>query len=189
MQSQDIRYFYRNIVRYGKKYRIKHKNKDYGEFSKLSDALYERDCLFYCNFDYDLLVECDLPNKYENMALPPFPDKRPKGQIKGVKINKKYKEGEIIFDHKNQKFCVKRGDEHYGRYDTIVEAYYIKKILMENHWDRTCLIENKSIMQNILGKKKVTPKTNTFSMGYCHNCGNKVKESEIICPICGIRLK
>ena len=60
---------------------------------------------------------------------------------------------------------------------------------MENHWDRTCLIENKSIMQNILGKKKVTPKTNTFSMGYCHNCGNKVKESEIICPICGIRLK
>ena len=72
----------------GNKYRIKHNNKDYGEFSKLSDALYERDCLFYCKFDYDLLVECDLPNKYENMELPPFPESRPRGQIKGnIKFN------------------------------------------------------------------------------------------------------
>ena len=44
----------------GDVYRVKHNNKDYGEFRKLSDALYERDALFFCNFDYDLLVECDL---------------------------------------------------------------------------------------------------------------------------------
>ena len=25
-------------------------------------------------------------NKYENMKLPPFPEKRPKGRIKGIKI-------------------------------------------------------------------------------------------------------
>ena len=48
MENPDIRYFYRNIVKSGDKYRIKHHNKDYGEFKKLSDALYERDCLFYC---------------------------------------------------------------------------------------------------------------------------------------------
>ena len=188
MQTQSIRYFYRNIVKYGDKYRIKHKNKDYGEFSKLSDALYERDCLIYCKFDYDLLVECDLPNKYENMELPPFPEKRPKGQIKGIKFNKKEREGEIIFDHKNNKFCVKRGDEHYGRYDTMVEAYYIKKTLMKNHWDRTCLIQNKTIRQNILINKKVTGSEPKFSIEYCPNCGNKVKKDEIICPICGIQL-
>ena len=103
----------------GNKYRIKHNNKDYGEFSKLSDALYERDCLFYCKFDYDLLVECDLPNKYENMELPPFPESRPRGQIKGnIKFNKKEREGEIVFDHKERKFCVLRGEEHFGKYDT-----------------------------------------------------------------------
>ena len=83
IETNNIRYFYRNIVKSGKKYRIKYNNKDYGEFSKLSDALYERDCLFYCKFDYDLLVECDLPNKYENMDLPPFPENRPRGRIEG----------------------------------------------------------------------------------------------------------
>ena len=85
INSQEIRYFYRNIVKTGNVYRVKYNNKDYGEFSKLSDALYERDALFFCNFDYDLLVECDLENKYENMELPPFPEKRPKGRIKGSK--------------------------------------------------------------------------------------------------------
>ena len=53
INSQEIRYFYRNIVKSGNVYRIKYNNKDYGEFKKLSDALYERDALFYCNFDYD----------------------------------------------------------------------------------------------------------------------------------------
>ena len=89
INSQEIRYFYRNIVKSGNVYRIKYNNKDYGEFKKLSDALYERDALFYCNFDYDLLVECDLENKYENTVLPPFPEKRSKGRIKGIKVNKK----------------------------------------------------------------------------------------------------
>ena len=87
INSQEIRYFYRNIVKTGNVYRVKHNNKDYGEFKKLSDALYERDALFFCNFDYDLLVECDLENKYEHMELPPFPVKecmsiKRKGKVK-----------------------------------------------------------------------------------------------------------
>ena len=106
INSQEIRYFYRNIVKSGNVYRIKYNNKDYGEFKKLSDALYERDALFYCNFDYDLLVECDLENKYENMTLPPFPEKRSKGRIKGIKVNKKEREGEILFDHKKRGFYI-----------------------------------------------------------------------------------
>ena len=39
INSQEIRYFYRNIVKTGNVYRVKHNNKDYGEFKKLSDAL------------------------------------------------------------------------------------------------------------------------------------------------------
>ena len=142
INSQEIRYFYRNIVKTGNVYRVKYNNKDYGEFSKLSDALYERDCLFYCKFDYDLLVECDLPNKYENMELPPFPEKRPKGRIKGTKVNKKEREGEILFNHKLRKFYIQRGDEIVGHYDTMTEAFYYKKLLMDNDWDINVLKTN-----------------------------------------------
>ena len=34
VNSQEIRYFYRNIVKTGNVYRVKHNNKDYGEFKK-----------------------------------------------------------------------------------------------------------------------------------------------------------
>ena len=128
INSQEIRYFYRNIVKSGDVYRIKYNNKDYGEFKKLSDALYERDALFYCNFDYDLLVECDLENKYENMTLPPFPEKRSKGRIKGIKVNKKEREGEILFDHKKRGFYIQKGETIFGYYASMTEAYYYKKI-------------------------------------------------------------
>ena len=189
IESTDIRYFYRNIVKSGKSYRIKHNNKDYGEFSKLSDALYERDCLFYCKFDYDLLVECDLPNKYENMDLPPFPESRPRGQIKGnIKFNKKEQEGEILFDHKERKFCVKRGEEDFGKYDTMVEAYFVKKTLMEHDWDRACLIQNRRIREDIFLNKKIKEITPQLHK-YCPQCGNRVNEEDLICKICGIKLK
>ena len=139
INSQEIRYFYRNIVKTGNVYRVKYNNKDYGEFSKLSDALYERDALFFCNFDYDLLVECDLENKYENMELPPFPERRPKGRIKGTKVNKKEREGEILFNHKIRKFYIQKGDDIIGYYDSMTEAFYYKKLLMDNNWDMNVL--------------------------------------------------
>ena len=166
INSQEIRYFYRNIIKTGNVYRVKYNNKDYGEFSKLSDALYERDALFFCNFDYDLLVECDLENKYENMELPPFPKKRPKGRIKGTRVNKEEREGEILFNHKIRKFYIKRGNEIIGNYDTMTEAFYYKKLLMDNNWDKTIL------------KTKFTEK---IEINY------KIDDEE--CPSCGINIK
>lgn len=138
IKFEDIRYFYRYIIKNKDIYRIKYKNKDYGEFKKLSDALYERDALIHCNFDYDLLVEYDIKNKYENMTLPPFPKKRSKGRIKGNKIKKKT-EGEILFNHKIKKFYIKKEDKIYQYCDTMTEAYYIKKKLIDNHWNEKCL--------------------------------------------------
>ncbi|MGN0104624.1 zinc ribbon domain-containing protein [Methanobrevibacter ruminantium] len=187
IETNNIRYFYRNIVKSGKKYRIKYNNKDYGEFSKLSDALYERDCLFYCKFDYDLLVECDLPNKYENMDLPPFPESRPRGRIEGNLKFKKDLEGEIVFNHKERKFCVIRGEENYGQYDTMVEAYFVKKTLMEHDWDRACLIQNRKIREDIFLNQKVKS-TKPQLPKYCPQCGNRVKEEDTVCKICGIKL-
>lgn len=188
INSQEIRYFYRNIVRSGNNYRIKHNNKDYGEFKKLSDALYERDALFYCNFDYDLLVDCDLENKYENIVLPPFPEKRPTGRIKGIKANKEEREGEIVFNHEKRLFCVKKGKEIYGHYETMTEAYYIKKKLMENHWDIKCL--SKNISEKIIINKKIDlNKEYKVKLNYCPICKYKLKENEKECPMCGINIK
>ncbi len=129
-----------------------------------------------------------MPNKYENMDLPPFPESRPRGQIKGnIKFNKKEREGEIIFDHKEHKFCVKRGEEHFGKYDTMVEAYFVKKTLMEHDWDRACLIQNRRIREDIFLNKKVKSSTPKLHK-YCPQCGNKISEEDIICKICGIKL-
>ena len=188
INSQEIRYFYRNIIKTGNVYRVKYKNKDYGEFRKLSDALYERDALFFCNFDYDLLVECDLENKYENMDLPPFPEKRPKGRIKGTKVNKIEREGEILFNHKIRKFYIKKGDEIIGNYDTMTEAFYYKKLLMDNHWDKSILKRN--ITQKIEINTIIDPnKEYKVQLNYCPKCKNKLKIDDIECPSCGINIK
>ena len=188
INSQEIRYFYRNIIKTGNVYRVKYNNKDYGEFSKLSDALYERDALFFCNFDYDLLVECDLENKYENMELPPFPKKRPKGRIKGTKVNKEEREGEILFNHKIRKFYIKRGNEIIGNYDTMTEAFYYKKLLMDNNWDKSILKRN--ITQKIEINTIIDPnKEYKVQLNYCPKCKNKLKIDDIECPSCGINIK
>ena len=188
INSQEIRYFYRNIIKTGNVYRVKYKNKDYGEFRKLSDALYERDALFFCNFDYDLLVECDLENKYENMDLPPFPEKRPKGRIKGTKVNKIEREGEILFNHKIRKFYIKKGDEIIGNYDTMTEAFYYKKLLMDNNWDKSILKRN--ITQKIEINTIIDPnKEYKVQLNYCPKCKNKLKIDDIECPSCSINIK
>ena len=188
INSQEIRYFYRNIVKSGDVYRIKYNNKDYGEFKKLSDALYERDALFFCNFDYDLLVECDLENKYENMELPPFPEKRPKGRIKGSKINKSEREGEILFNHKIRKFYIKKGSKSIGSYNTMTEAFYYKKLLMNNNWDLSVLKTNitEKINLNIVIDPNIEYEV---QLKYCPKCKNKLKINDEECPSCGINIK
>ena len=188
INSQEIRYFYRNIVKTGDVYRVKYNNKDYGEFRKLSDALYERDALFFCNFDYDLLVECDLENKYENMSLPPFPEKRPKGRIKGTKINKGEREGEILFNHKMRKFYIQKGDEIIGHYDTMTEAFYYKKLLMDNHWDKSVLKTH--ITERIEVNIRIDPTKNyKVQLNFCPKCKNRLKIGAKECPSCGINIE
>ena len=188
INSQEIRYFYRNIVKSGSGYRIKHNNEDYGEFKKLSDALYERDCLFYCNFDYDLLVECDLENKYEGIILPPFPEKRSKGTIKGIKINKIEREGEILFDHKKKGFYVKKGEAIFGYYQSMTEAFYYKKLLIENDWNEKA-IKNKISLKIEVNKKIDVNKEYEVKLNYCPKCKNRLKINQKECDSCGINIK
>lgn len=122
------------------------------------------------------------------MELPPFPEKRPRGKIKGIKFNKKEREGEIIFKHKERKFYVIRGEKTYGKYDTMVEAYYIKKTLMEHNWDESYIIQTKTKTEKIYINQKIKKATPKINIKFCPKCGNKIKSNEIICPICGINL-
>ena len=188
INSEEIRYFYRNIIKNGDNYRVIYNNKDYGEFKKLSDALYERDSLFFCNFDYDLLVECDLENKYKNMELPPFPEKRPRGRLKGNQVNKTEREGEIKFDHKLRKFYIKKGDEVIGSYDTMTEAFYYKKILMDNNWDTEVL--KKNITEKLEVNIVIDPTVEyEVKLNFCPKCKFKLKMDDVECPSCGINIK
>ncbi len=122
------------------------------------------------------------------MDLPPFPEKRPRGKIKGMTFNKKEMEGEIIFNHKELKFCIVRAGEVFGKYNTLVEAYYYKKMLMENDWDPSVLVQTKSPQEKIFVNKKVKASKPEIHLKFCPQCGNKVNEDDEICPICGIKL-
>ena len=122
------------------------------------------------------------------MELPPFPEKRPKGRIKGAKINKKEREGEILFDHKKRGFYIKKEDDIIGYYDTMTEAYYYKKLLMDNNWDMYVLKDKitEKIEVNITIDQSVEYKV---QLNYCPKCKNKLKIDAEECPSCGINIK
>ena len=69
--------FYKYIQKRGDSYSIIKRGKDgvewYGTYSKLTDALYERDRLIEADWDWDTLMEMEeTENKYESMELPKF---------------------------------------------------------------------------------------------------------------------
>lgn len=66
--------FYKYIVKSEyNTYQIMKDNEKYGTFNKLTDALYERDRLIKCDWDYDKLSECpETENIYETIKLPRF---------------------------------------------------------------------------------------------------------------------
>lgn len=120
------------------------------------------------------------------MNLPPFPKKRPKGQIKKPKINKELIEGKIEFDHKNNVFRIIKNNINYGEYETMTEAFCIKKKLMENKWDPNCLVSINKIQKDIIINKTIEISSQyKVKINYCPYCKKKLNKHEKICPICG----
>ena len=81
-----------------------------------------------------------------------------------------------------------RAGEVFGKYNTLVEAYYYKKMLMENDWDPSVLVQTKAPQEKIFVNKKVKASKPEIHFKFCPQCGNKVSEDDKICPICGIKL-
>jgi hypothetical protein len=122
------------------------------------------------------------------MELPPFPEKRPKGRIKGTKVNKTEREGEILFNHKIRKFYIQKGEEVIGQYDTMTEAFYYKKLLMDNDWDMSVLSTN---ITERIEVNKVIDQTKEYKvqLNYCPKCKSKLKIDAKECPSCGINIE
>lgn len=128
-----------------------------------------------------------MKNKYESMELPPFPEKRSKGRIKGTKVNKDKREGKILFDHKKKQFYVEREDRIYQYCDTMTEAYYIKKQLMENDWNDDCL--KNTITKRMELNIKLDPKAeHDVELVFCPYCNRKLRKENKECPYCGTTL-
>ena len=65
--------FYKYIVKNGSNYKIQKDNESYGTYSKLSDALYERDRLIKADWNWDDSLQLEeTENHYERMNLPRF---------------------------------------------------------------------------------------------------------------------
>ena len=154
--------FYKHIVEVDGHYRIIKDGEDYGRYSTLADALYERDRLIAVDWNWDLAM--DLPeteNIYNHIKLPPF-DFQPtnitidnecwvvRGKGKTQTYYGRYPTMDEammvarIYDanvsHKNKKYRVqKRIDgrtRYFGRYATYEEAEKRVKELERNGWEK-----------------------------------------------------
>lgn len=69
--------FYRYIYKNGEGYQIIKNNVDYGTYTNVRDALFDRDLLEQLDWDYEALLNynVDVPNHYMHMKLPPFSHK------------------------------------------------------------------------------------------------------------------
>lgn len=65
--------FYKYISKNGNSYYITKNNENFGSYTRLSDALYERDRLIQADWNWDALMELpETENFYEKMNLPKF---------------------------------------------------------------------------------------------------------------------
>ena len=70
----------------------------------------------------------------------------------------------------------------------MTEAFYYKKILMENNWNEKAL-ETKITLRIDINKKLDLTKEYKVKLNYCPKCKSKLKIDAKECPSCGINIK
>lgn len=98
--------FYKYIIRRKNSFEIKKGNEKFGTYSRLADALYERDRLIESNWDWDDYLQLEeTDNFYEHMELPPF-----------------FHDSSYIYKRPQTYVVIKDGME-YGKFNTKGSAY------------------------------------------------------------------
>ena len=98
--------FYKYIVGTKTGYEIVKNNQKYGTYTKLTDALYERDRLIKANWDWETCLQLEeTKNHYEKMKLPKFIHEY-------TYIYKVYNTFEVFV-----------GDECKGKFNTKIDAF------------------------------------------------------------------
>ena len=79
-------------------------------------------------------------------------------------------------------------DDIIGYYDTMTEAFYYKKLLMDNNWDKSVLKTNisETIEVNIVIDQN---KEYKVQLNFCPKCKSRLKMGVEECPSCGINIK
>lgn len=155
--------FYKYIQKRGDSYSIfktiDGKVERFGTYTKLTDALFERDRLVRADWDWDKMVLLEeTPNHYEKMMLPRFnrdtmyiqfsPQKYKvylKREYRGTFKNKgdaeAYAEeigGRVV--NINTRYKVQKSingeTKYFGTYDTLEEAKKRRDELIENGWEK-----------------------------------------------------
>lgn len=119
---------YRHIVRNGDKYVIKTESNIWGTYSKLEDALHDRDLLANANWDIgEVLASDEKDNKYYEMDLPDFDST--KNENKYITVQK-IRDKEYFIVQKT----IGGEQKRFGYYKTFDEAKKIRDELIKNNW-------------------------------------------------------
>ena len=114
--------FYRYITRRGLGWQLRKNGEHYGWYDRIEDALFDRDRLEQC--DWDFSVFCELPeisNPYEHMELPPYEERKA-----------------TFIRHLPQRWRVEKRIEgklcYFGTYKTFEEAEERRNELIKTGW-------------------------------------------------------
>ena len=70
----------------------------------------------------------------------------------------------------------------------MTEAFYYKKLLMDNNWDMSVLKSN--VTEKIEVNKIIDPTIEyKVKLNFCPKCKSRLKIDEEECPSCGINIK
>ena len=75
-----------------------------------------------------------------------------------------------------------------GYYETMTEAFYYKKLLMDNDWNKSVL--NRNITEKI-EMNLIIDQTKEYKvkLNFCPKCKSRLRINEKECPSCGINIK
>ena len=134
MNAYNTSHLYRYIIKRGNSYIIRRKQKYYGAFVKLENAMLERDMLEDVNWDTSVLINLPsvVSNRYFEWDLPPFPVNRrndkyglPKYVTRGSKGHfrvQKFLDGKVC---------------SFGTYATLEDAVCARDELVKSGWDKS----------------------------------------------------